>query len=496
MPQGNNGWQTVDPTGWQPVASAPGWEQIAPAPAAPNPNADPTAAVNQAIASIPRPSSALPEPPATIGPAPTGVGAWLGNAENDLLHGNQSTIIGKTLHTLGANPNGLAGGAFGAEKTDPNVLKQATKTALIGAGTMLAPELLAPEAAPVGGSLLARAVPWIARAATSGLGAGVGTVAGQALTGENPVAKPQLKETGENAGLAGGTDLLLGALPFLAGTKGARGMVNASLGASARDVYYGNPAKALLNEGIKTPITGDIELYKEALRAGAQPSDALVAAGGRVGAVSKQINELMPRLNAALGNAKGTIPVAQVIDKPLNDAAMSIITNRAMTAAEQDAAINQIGALQQALKEGLPKNISPLEANQIKQLIGDRVNWTGNAAVGDEVKPAYKAVYGALKNAVNRAVPQSAGLNERLSDLLAAQGDLKKLMGLEEVGYGKGAMGSAVTGIARRLEAVAGRAIPGIAGLGRLGQQVLPSAIAAAPKPLPTPALLRGNNGR
>ena len=46
----------------------------------------------------------------TISAAPTGVNAWLGNAENDLLHGGQGTFIGKTLHALGANPHGLESG--------------------------------------------------------------------------------------------------------------------------------------------------------------------------------------------------------------------------------------------------------------------------------------------------------------------------------------------------------------------------------------------------
>lgn len=364
----------------------------------------------------------------------------------------------------------------GSFEGHPENLAPFSKPVAIGAASAVAPELL-PE---MGGSVL----PWLARAAASGVGAGVGTSAGQAMTGQNPIATPQLKETGQNAALAGGSELALGALPLLAGVKPSRGMMNASIGATARDVMYGNPAKALLREGIITPVTGDIELYKQALRNGASASDALVSAGGRVGAVSQRINQLAPQLESALQSSKQMIPVAQAIDKPLTDAAMSIITNRAMTEAEKDAAINQIGALQKALKEGLPNNITPLQANEIKQAVGDRVNWTGTTAVTDEVKPAYRTLYGSLKNAVNRAVPEAAGLNERLSDLLAAQGDLKKLIGAEEVGYGRGAMGSAVTGIARRLEAIGGRGIPIISGAGKIGQQFVPPALAAAPSVL------------
>ena len=48
--------------------------------------------------------------PATISAAPTGVNAWLQNAENDFRRGGQSTIIGKMLHAAGANPNGVDSG--------------------------------------------------------------------------------------------------------------------------------------------------------------------------------------------------------------------------------------------------------------------------------------------------------------------------------------------------------------------------------------------------
>jgi hypothetical protein len=338
----------------------------------------------------------------------------------------------------------------------PNLTQQgienANKNAIIGtaatAGSMLAPEALPAEA----GLLL--------RAGASAAGAGVGTSAGQAAAGENPLAAAQLKQAGMNAALSGGSDLALGAVANAFGSKLARGMVNESVGASARDVTYGNPAKALLDNGITTPFTGDLEAYKSALRSGVTPTEAYQAAGGRMGAVATKISQLAPQLNAALSASKAQIPVSQVIDKPLVSAFTEIMNNSAMTQGEKDAAIGQLGALQQSLKEGLGPTISPLQANQLKQMIGDRVNWAGNIAVGDEVKPAYKAVYASLKNAVDSSVPGSAAMNEQLTNLMAARTDLHKLMQAEEVGQGKGALGSAVTGIARRAEAVAGRVIP------------------------------------
>ena len=91
---------------------------------------------------------------------------------------------------------------------------------------------------------------WLGHAALTGLGSGVGTAAGQAVTGENPVSRQSLEESGTNTALFGLSDLLFGAPPALASTKLGRSFVNESVGATGRDVIYGNPAKALTDERI------------------------------------------------------------------------------------------------------------------------------------------------------------------------------------------------------------------------------------------------------
>jgi len=345
-------------------------------------------------------------------------------------------------------------------------MKQAYSKALPAAATAVAPEI-APEA-----GLLARA------ALTAG-GAATGTAGGQVISGKNPIAAQQLKETGENAALAGASDLTLGGFSKLWGTKLARSAVNSSVGATARDVTYGNPAKGILDNNITTPITGDIEKYKDALAAGKAPAEAMQAAGGRAAAVSGKISQLTPQLESQLQASTAKIPVADAIDKPLNDAATQIMNNPAMTEAEKDAAVAQLGALQKSLKTGLGDTMTPLQANRIKQAVGQRVNWAGNIAVTDEVKPAYKAVYGSLKNAVSQAVPQSAAINDQLSDLYAAQTDIEKLMRAEEVGQGRGALGSNFSGIARRVEATAGRVVPAAKAANAGAQALVPSATVA-----------------
>ena len=236
-------------------------------------------------------------------------------------------------------------------------------------------------------------------------------------------------------------------------------------------MIYGNPAKALLNEGIITPRTGDVE----AIKSGA----GLIDAGGRLGAVSQRVMQLQPQVNAALSASQKTISMSDAVDKPLMDAFNEITANRAMTQAEKQAAIAQLGDLQQSLHSGLANDITPLQANQLKNQIAARVRWTGTNQVGDEVKPAYKAVFASLKSAVNDAVPEVADLNERLTNLHAAQDDLLTLSRNEEVGRGRGLLrGTIGTTVLGALESGGGRVLPGAAAAGRF---IPPVAIGSVP---------------
>jgi hypothetical protein len=323
---------------------------------------------------------------------------------------------------------------------------------------------------------------WLAHATLTGIGAGIGTSGGQALSGQNPLTSQSLGESGTNAAMFGLTDVLFGALPALSKTKLGRSFINESVGATGRDVIYGNPAKALTDEGIFSPMTGDIEAVKAA-------GGNLAAAGGRLGEVAQRVQQLQPQLNQALSASTKTLKVADVIDKPLNDAMNDIIGNSAMTDAEKMAAISQLGGLQASLKQGLADEISPLKANQLKSLVGSRIRWNGTSAVGDEVKPAYQAVYASLKNAVNDAVPEVATLNERLTNLYAAQDDLVRLARNEEVSRGSGAMrGTIGTNLLGRAESAAGRFIPGAAAAsGATGMAARPflPALGSAANPNP-----------
>ena len=223
------------------------------------------------------------------------------------------------------------------------------KIGLTALGSMAAPEML-PEME--GGGLLGYLGRVFARSLASGAGAGAGKMTGEAVSGENPLSSENLKQTGIVAGTTAALALPLEAIGQIPFTKLGRSAINQSMGAQTRDVTYGNPAVALTKEGITDIPTGDYEAYKDALRAGQSPTQASQAAGGRFASVNQRISELTPRLDNLLSQSQTTIPVKDVIDKPLNNAALDIIMNPAMTDLEKDTAVNQLARSAKVFEAG------------------------------------------------------------------------------------------------------------------------------------------------
>jgi hypothetical protein len=105
---------------------------------------------------------------------------------------------------------------------------------------------------------------------------------------------------------------------------------------------------------------------------------------------------------------------------------LEIISNGATSESEKDAAIQQLGTLQEWVKRGLQGNMTPLQTNQILLAIGERLNWGGSTDVSEEFKPVYRALYGNLKTAICTAVPEAQNLHDRLTNLYAAKSDVDR----------------------------------------------------------------------
>jgi hypothetical protein len=191
-----------------------------------------------------------------------------------------------------------------------------------------------------------------------------------------------------------------------------------------RDLTYGNAAKALVDEAIWNMAAGDFELYKTALRQGRAPIEAALAAGGQLAIVHRKISEYTIKLEAALFESKARISREEAVDKPFEQATQEIIASDALDDAAKDTAMEHIGALQESINKGLESEISPLQAHRIACAIGERVNWGTSASLGEELRPAYRAVYGSVRSALRRSAPHVQMLEERLVNLFAARADL------------------------------------------------------------------------
>ena len=193
---------------------------------------------------------------------------------------------------------------------------------------------------------------------------------------------------------------------------------------TARDLTFGNAAKALVDEAVWNMATGDFELYKTAIAQGRSTIEAALAAGGQLGVVHRKISEYTIKLEAILFESKARISREEAIDKPFELSTQEIISNEKMADAAKDAAIEHIGALQQSLNKGLDSEINPLQAHRVACAIGEKMHWGTSASVAEELRPAYRAVYGSVRSALRKSAPHAQQLEERLVNLFAARADL------------------------------------------------------------------------
>jgi len=174
--------------------------------------------------------------------------------------------------------------------------------------------------------------------------------------------------------------------------------------------------------------TGDFGAYEAALQQGKPAAEAAQSAGGQFAMVHRKITEYTLKIEAVLSESKGTIDVRNVIDMPFEHAVLEIISNIAMSETEKDIAIDYLGAFQQKINRGLDCEITVLQAHRISRAIGDHANWGTGARPSEELKPAFRAVYSSVRNAVLVAAPEAKDLDERLANLYAAKSELENVV--------------------------------------------------------------------
>jgi hypothetical protein len=208
--------------------------------------------------------------------------------------------------------------------------------------------------------------------------------------------------------------------------KSGRAASDASARARTRDLTFGNPAKAMVDEAIWNLAAGDYEVYRAALQEGKSAKEAAQAAGGQLAVMHQKISDYTLKLEVLLSEAKATINVGETIDKPLEQATLEIIGNEALSDSEKDAVVQQLGAIQEWVKQGQQGEITAIQANQIILRIGEQLNWGGSTEVSEELKVVYRALNGNLKTAICAAVPKAQNLLERLTNLYAAKSEVDR----------------------------------------------------------------------
>jgi hypothetical protein len=195
---------------------------------------------------------------------------------------------------------------------------------------------------------------------------------------------------------------------------------------SARDLTYGNPAKALVDETIWNIATGDYEVYRTRLQQGQSAMEAAQAAGGQLAVVHRKIDEYTAKIEALLSGSRATIDAHEVIHSLLEDEILKIIGDNAMGETEKDAAVAHLGEFQEWINRELKGEMTPLAAHRIAVAIGDRANWGAACCrISNERRPVYRAIYRSLRDAIRAAIPDVRDLDERLTNLYAAKSDLE-----------------------------------------------------------------------
>jgi len=243
--------------------------------------------------------------------------------------------------------------------------------------------------------------------------------------GNNPIKREEQTQTPQVAVIKPKSSASPQSARSLPDKKVARAKTDPSVRTPVRDLTYGNSAKAMVDEVMWNMATGDYQVYRTALQQGKSAREAAQAAGGQLAVIHQKISDYTPKLEAVLSEAKATINLGEAVDKPLEHAVLEIISNDAMSDLEKDAAMQQLGALQEWVKHGLEGDITPLQTHRILVAIGDRLNWGGTTGVPEEFKPVYRALFGNLKTAIHAAIPEAQNLHDRLTNLYAAKSELE-----------------------------------------------------------------------
>jgi hypothetical protein len=181
-------------------------------------------------------------------------------------------------------------------------------------------------------------------------------------------------------------------------------------------------ASDVASPALQTASTGESEVPSDA-DTDSETKKSPRTRAERCAAIDQLICELAAKVESAFSESETKISVWNTIDAPLEKATQEIIGNQSISDTQKDVALQQLGALQQSLKQDTAEEITPRQANTIKQTVWNSL--TGESAVSDEAKPAYRAVYDSLDAAIHAATPKVRHLEARVTNLQKMKAELQ-----------------------------------------------------------------------
>jgi hypothetical protein len=145
--------------------------------------------------------------------------------------------------------------------------------------------------------------------------------------------------------------------------------------------------------------------------------------GERRASINRLIGELTTELEDNLAQSETLISAIETVDAPLEQALQEIIASGSLSDAQKDAATQQLGALQEFLKQSTSVEIAALKAYRLCQTVQGYLRSDINIVAG--AKPGYRAVCESLQAAIYSAAPKTKHLEERLANMLSMKAELE-----------------------------------------------------------------------
>lgn len=236
-------------------------------------------------------------------------------------------------------------------------------------------------------------------------------------------------------------------------------VINSLIKPAKNEFSYGkNPGRAVADEGIvagsldelATKIDDSISNKSKDYINAIKQSGAVVDVADAFGSIDDAIKVAVKQNNQGLVNRLNTIKVGLTnnLDSVVDEGGNEII---------KSTGLKQLN------------NLTPEELVTLKREIGDMTSFTGNSSDDKLVNKALKTIYGNIKSKIDKAVPGSSEMSERIASLISAKTATLNRAGLLERQNLSNFTGKVLGGAGALTSIFTANPIPALIGLGAGG---------------------------